>query len=152
VKWIVGVLVALVSLTACAQTSTVEESSAFEELADGRCNSKESGLVQEHILGQISALSKEDWKSAYSYAAPGFRKAVSIDQFTFIIGTQYQMLINNQGVEFGLCDIANKDINQVVSVTSENEIFELTYSLSFDGQALGIESASTILTDAQTTI
>ena len=62
------------------------------------------------------------------------------------------MLINNQGVEFGLCDIANKDINQVVSVTSENEIFELTYSLSFDGQALGIESASTILTDAQTTI
>ena len=145
-KWIVGVLVALVSLTACAQTP------AFEELADGRCNSKESGLVQEHISGQITALSKEDWKSAYSYAAPGFRKAVSIDQFTFIIGTQYQMLINNQGVEFGLCDIANKDINQVVIVTSENEIFELTYSLSFDGQALGIESASTILTDAQTTI
>ncbi len=145
-KWIVGVLVALVSLTACAQTP------AFEELADGRCNSKESGLVQEHTLGQISALSKEDWNSAYTYAAPGFRNAVSIDQFTFIIGTQYQILINNQGVEFGLCDIANKDINQVVSVTSENEIFELTYSLSFDGQALGIESASTILTDAQTTI
>lgn len=145
-KWIVGVLVALVSLTACAQTP------AFEELADGSCNSVEKRLVQEHISGQITALSKEDWKSAYSYAAPGFRKAVSIDQFTFIIGTQYQMLINNQGVEFGLCDIANKDINQVVSVTSENEIFELSYSLSFDGQALGIESASTILTDAQTTI
>ena len=97
-KWIVGVLVALVSLTACAQTSTVEESSAFEELADGSCNSSESRLVEEHISGQITALSKEDWKSAYSFAAPGFQKTVGLDQFIFVITSQYQMLINNQGV------------------------------------------------------
>ena len=151
-KWIVGVLVALVSLTACAQTSTVEESSAFEELADGSCNSEESRLVQEHVSGQITALSKEDWESAYSYAAPGFRETVGLDQFIFVITSQYQMLISNESVKYGACDIVNKEITQLVNVTSENNLFELTYSLSHDGQALGIESATTVLREPQTTI
>jgi hypothetical protein len=141
-KWIVGVLVALVSLTACTQTSTVEESSAFEELADGSCNSEESRLVQEHVSGQITALSQEDWESAYSYAAPGFQETVGLDQFIFVITSQYQMLINNQGVEYGACDIANKEITQEVIVTSENESYKLAYSLSLNNQKLGIESAT----------
>jgi hypothetical protein len=144
-KWIVGVLVALVSLTACAQTSTVEESSAFEELADGSCNSEESRLVQEHVSGQITALSKED-------AAPGFQEIIGLDQFIFVITSQYQMLISNESVKYGACDIVNKEITQLVNVTSENNLFELTYSLSHDGQALGIESATTVLREPQTTI
>ena len=151
-KWIVGVLVALVSLTACAQTSTVEESSAFEELADGSCNSEESRLVQERVSGQITALSKEDWESAYSYAAPGFQEIIGLDQFIFVITSQYQMLISNESVKYGACDIVNKEITQLVNVTSENNLFELTYSLSHDGQALGIESATTVLREPQTTI
>ena len=141
-KWIVGVLVALVSLTACAQTSTVEESAPFEELADGSCNSSESRLVEEHISGQITALSKEDWKSAYSFAAPGFQKTVGLDQFIFVITSQYQMLISNESVKYGACDIANKEITQEVIVTSENESYKLAYSLSLNNQKLGIESAS----------
>jgi hypothetical protein len=141
-KWIVGVLVALVSLTACAQTSTVEESSAFEELVDGSCNSEESRLVQEHVSGQITALSKEDWESAYSYAAPGFQETVGLDQFIFVITSQYQMLISNEGVKYGACAIANKEITQEVIVTSENESYKLAYSLSLNNQKLGIESAS----------
>ena len=141
-KWIVGVLVALVSLTACAQTSTVEESSAFEELADGSCNSEESRLVQEHVSGQITALSQEDWESAYSYAAPGFQETVGLDQFIFVITSQYQMLISNESVKYGACDIANKEITQEVIVTSENESYKLAYSLSLNNQKLGIESAT----------
>ena len=141
-KWIVGVLVALVSLTACAQTSTVEESSAFEELADGSCNSEESRLVQEHVSGQITALSKEDWESAYSYAAPGFQETVGLDQFIFVITSQYQMLISNESVKYGACDIVNKEITQEVIVTSENESYKLAYSLSLNNQKLGIESAT----------
>jgi hypothetical protein len=141
-KWIVGVLVALVSLTACAQTSTVEESSAFEELADGSCNSEESRLVQEHVSGQITALTKEDWESAYSYAAPGFRETVGLDQFIFVITSQYQMLISNESVKYGACDIVNKEITQEVIVTSENESYKLAYSLSLNNQKLGIESAT----------
>ena len=144
-KWIFGLVVALASLTACAQTTTLEESAPFEELADGSCNSAESRLVQEHISGQITALSKEDWESAYSYAAPGFQETVGLDQFIFVITSQYQMLINNQGVEYGACDIANKEITQEVSVISENQSYKLIYSLSVMGQKLGIESASTTI-------
>mgnify|MGYP000111858088 FL=1 len=141
-KWIVGVLVALVSLTACAQTSTVEESAPFEELADGSCNSSESRLVEEHISGQITALSKEDWKSAYSFAAPGFQKTIGLDQFIFVITSQYQMLISNESVKYGACDIVNKEITQEVIVTSENESYKLAYLLSLNNQKLGIESAT----------
>ena len=141
-KLILGLLFALTSLTACAQTSTVEDSAAFEELVDGSCTSGQSRLVQEHISGQITALSEEDWESAYSFAAPGFQETVGLDQFIFVITSQYQMLINNQGVNYGACDIANKEITQEVIVTSENESYKLVYSLSLSNQKLGIESAS----------
>jgi hypothetical protein len=141
-KLLIGLLFALASLTACAQTSTVEESSAFEKLADGSCNTEEKRLVQEHISGQITALSKEDWESAYSFAAPGFRETVGLDQFIFVITSQYQMLISNDGVEYRACDIAKKGITQEVSVTSQNESYKLIYSLSVMSQKLGIESAS----------
>jgi hypothetical protein len=55
-------------------------------------------------------------------------------------------------VEYGSCAIVEKEITQLVNVTSENNLFELTYSLSHDGQALGIESATTVLGEPQTTI
>lgn len=148
-KWIFGLVVALASLTACAQTTTLEESAPFEELADGSCNSAEGRLVQEHISGQIAALAKEDWKSAYSFAAPGFQETFGLDQFIFVITSQYQMLISNQGVDYGACDIADKKITQEVSVISENESYKLIYSLSVVGQKLGIESASVTFSEPQ---
>ena len=139
-KWIFGLVVALASLTACAQTTTLEESAPFEELADGSCNSAESRLVQEHISGQIAALAKEDWKSAYSFAAPGFQENVGLDQFIFVITSQYQMLISNEGVEYGACDIAKEEISQEVTVISGNESYKLIYSLSVMSKKLGIKS------------
>jgi hypothetical protein len=148
-KLLLGLLVALASLTACAQTSTVEESSAFEKLADGSCNTEEKQLVQEHISGQISALSKEDWENAYSYASPGFQETFGLDQFIFVITSQYQMLISNESVEYGACDIAREEITQEVRVTSENELYKLVYSLSIDNQKLGIESASVAFSEPQ---
>lgn len=148
-KWIFGLVVALASFTACAQTTTLEESAPFEELADSSCNSAEGRLVQEHISGQIAALAKEDWKSAYSFAAPGFQETFGLDQFIFVITSQYQMLISNQGVDYGACDIADKKITQEVSVISENESYKLIYSLSVVGQKLGIESASVTFSEPQ---
>jgi hypothetical protein len=148
-KWLFGVVVALASLTACAPAATLEESSAFEELADGGCTSEEKQLVQKHISGQIAALSKEDWKRAYSFAAPGFQETVGLDQFIFVITSQYQMLISYESVEYGACDIAKKGITQEVSVTSENESYKLIYSLSVMSQKLGIESASVTFSEPQ---
>ena len=151
-KGIFGLVVALASLTACAQTTTVEESAPFEVLVDGNCSSTKSRLVQEHISGQITALAKEDWESAYSFAAPGFQESVGLDQFIFVITSQYQMLISNDSVAYGACNIADKEIRQKVSVTSQSEVYELSYSLSVTSEKLGIESASVAISEPQTNI
>jgi hypothetical protein len=52
------------------------------------------------------------------------------------------MLISNESVKYGACDIVNKEITQEVIVTSENESYKLAYSLSLNNQKLGIESAT----------
>ena len=133
-RLIAGCLVALLT-TGCSQKA------AFENLADGPCTSAQAKLIDQHISGQIDALAKKDWKLAFSYASPDFQKNVGIDQFTLIIGTQYLMLVENQGYRFNKCAIAGKAIMQEVEVTSGTEIFNLTYSLSISGSILGVESA-----------
>lgn len=138
-KSLVAALFALIALTGCAQGSPLDD------LADGKCSNQQGQLVQDHISGQIDALSRQDWESAYSYAAPGFQENVGLEQFSLIIASQYQMLIDNQGVAYGACSIADEIFTQSVNVRSESRLFELTYSLSSDGMKLGIESASTTI-------
>ena len=130
-----AICVIAILLSGCSQKA------AFENLADGPCTSAQAKLVNQHISGQIDALAKKDWKLAFSYASPDFQKNVGIDQFTLIIGTQYLMLVENQGYRFNKCAIAGKAIMQEVEVTSGTEIFNLTYSLSVSGSTLGVESA-----------
>lgn len=145
-KALLSVCFALVTLTGCAQTAT------FGEMADGRCSDGQGRLIQEHITGQINAFSGEDWESAYSFASPGFQESVSLEQFIYVIRAQYQMLIINEGVEFGSCTIASESITQEVSVTSRRENFQLKYELSYGDQKLGIESASVTLSDPEINI
>ena len=133
-RWLAACVIA-VALTGCAQKA------AFEELADGRCTSAQSELIDGHISGQIAALAKKDWPLAYSFASKDFQAAVPIDQFTFIIGAQYALLVENQGYEFDDCVIASEIIKQEVSVTSGEQVFNLTYRLSVTDKILGVESA-----------
>ena len=132
-----GIAISVIALllSGCSQKA------AFENLADGPCTSAQAKLVNQHISGQIDALAKKDWELAFSYASPDFQKNVGIEQFTFIIGTQYVMLIENQGYRFNKCAIAGKAIMQEVEVTSGKQISNLTYSLSVSGSTLGVESA-----------
>ena len=51
------------------------------------------------------------------------------------------MLVENQGYEFDACAIASEMIKQEVSVTSGEQVFNLSYRLSVTGNALGVESA-----------
>ena len=132
---IVAICAMALLLSSCSQKA------AFEELADGGCSSEQKKLVEAHISSQIDALAKKDWKLAYSYASPGFRSGVEIDQFTFIIGTQYAMLVDNEGYEFNACTIANEKITQRIAVTSNAEITNLTYILSVEKEVLGVDSA-----------
>jgi hypothetical protein len=142
-KALLAACFALITLTGCTQTVT------FDEMADGKCSDGQGRLVQDHISGQINAFSSEEWESAYSFASPGFQEAVSLEQFIYVIRSQYQMLIDNECVEFGSCTIASESIAQEVSVTSRRENFQLTYDLSYGQGKLGIDSASLTLSEPQ---
>ena len=145
-KALLAACLALVTLTGCTQALT------FGEMADGPCTDNQSRLVQEHIGAQITALSREDWESAYSYASSGFREVVTLDQFILVIGTEYQMLINNEAVEYGSCTVDSETILQDVRVTNREIDFQLKYELSYVEQTLGIESALVALADPLTNI
>jgi hypothetical protein len=141
-----ALFVIAVTLTGCAQKP------AFEELADGPCTSVQSRLIEEHISGQIDALAKKDWEAAYSFASADFQAAVGVEEFAFIIGAQYSMLVENQGYKFDSCAIANSSIKQEVSVTSGDEVFNLIYRLSVVEAKLGVESAEVSKVDTPLTV
>ena len=86
-------------------------------------------------------MAEKDWELAHSFASDNFRANASVDDFTFIIGTQYAMLIDNEGYQFNECDVAGNTITQEVSVTSGEQVFSLRYTLTVSGSALGVESA-----------
>jgi len=54
------------------------------------------------------------------------------------------MLINNQGVTFGKCEIKDTSISQEVTVNSGSEKSKLLYRLTSVDQKLGVESANII--------
>jgi hypothetical protein len=130
-------------LSGCSQKA------AFEELADGVCSSEQAQLVDAHISAQIDAMAQQDWKLAYSFASPEFRSGVDIDQFVFIITTQYGMLVDNQGYEFNARTIADEKITQEVAINTNSEVFNLYYILSVTGGVLGVDSSSSNLSESK---
>jgi hypothetical protein len=67
-------------------------------------------------------------------------------------GAQYAMLVENQGYKFDSCTISNSSIKQEVSVTSGDEVFNLTYRLSVVESKLGVESAAVSTVDTPLTV
>ena len=138
-----AVIVIVLMLSGCAQKA------AFEELSDGVCTRAQGQLVEAHISAQIDAIAKEDWESAYSFASESFRSLVKLDQFIFVIGSQYEMLIENQGYVFGECSIVNSQVTQQVAIKDESGLTNLTYTLSVKELTLGVESVLVGSTDTQ---
>ena len=132
---IIAVFVVALLLVGCSQNS------ALEDLADGKCTSAVADLVDKHISGQIDALADKDWELAHSFASENFQANVSVDDFILIIGTQYGMLIENKGYQFNECTVDGNTIKQEVSVLSGEQEFSLTYNLTVNESALGVESA-----------
>ena len=132
---IIAVCVAAMLLVGSSQKAPLED------LADGKCTGAMADLVNKHISGQIDALAEKNWGLAHSFASDNFQANASVDDFTFIIGTQYAMLIDNEGYQFNECDVAGSTITQEVSVTSGEQVFRLRYTLSVNGSTLGVESA-----------
>jgi hypothetical protein len=115
---------------------------AFEEIKDGLCSQKQKQLIEKHIAGQINALSDQNWKKAYGFAAPSFQEVVPIQRFEEIIQNEYEMIINNDGFKFTACNIAENKFNQVVVLTSKGNEFKLLYRLTFESGRLGVEAAT----------
>jgi len=124
-------------LTGCAGNDL-----AFEEIKDGFCSQKQEQLIEKHIAGQINALSDQNWKKAYGFAAPSFQEVVPIQRFEEIIQNEYEMIINNDGFKFTACNIAENKFNQVVVLTSKGNEFKLLYRLTFESGRLGVEAAT----------
>jgi len=131
-------------LTICAlavMLSGCTQKAEDRNLAAGSCSKAQSESVENHISGQINALSKEDWELAFSFASASFQKNIGLDQFIAIISQGYFMLIENPKYRFEKCDFADQIITQQVIVRSGDEDYFLTYRVSITGSKLGIEAA-----------
>jgi hypothetical protein len=129
---------ALVLLSACST------SSPFKSLTAGACSSEQKQLVDDHISSQISAISKQDWPLAYSFAAKSFQDSIDIKSFEVIITDSYSYLIDNKGITFGECEIKDDRILQEVTVISNEDKSELSYRLSAVDEKLGVEAANLV--------
>jgi len=134
-KKIIAACASVLLLVGCSQKS------ALEDLADGNCTGAVAALVDKHISGQIDALAKKDWELAHSFASVNFQANVSVDDFIAVINAQYGMLIENKGYQFNECTVDGSTITQEVSVLSGEQVFSLTYTLTANDAALGVESA-----------
>ena len=135
-KKLIVIPMVLILLTACST------SSPFKSLTAGPCSSEQKQLVGDHISSQISAISKQDWPLAYSFASKSFQDSVDILSFEVIITGSYPMLINNQGLTFSKCEIKDSSVFQAVTVNSGNQKSELLYRLSAVDEKLGVEAAN----------
>ena len=135
-KKLITTCLALVLLSACST------SSPFKSLTAGSCSGEQKQLVDDHISSQISAISKQDWPLAYSFAAKSFQDSIDLTSFEVIITDSYSFLIDNQGITFGGCEIKEDKIFQEITVNSSNEKIDLSYRLSTVDEKLGVEAAN----------
>ena len=116
----------------------------FGELVEGPCSKSQLTLVSRHVAGQLSAISKQDWKVDYSFAARSFQSAISEAEFAMIIESSYGLLITNKGFAFQECEVFDGQVLQVVLIQDDLREVVYVYQLSYvDGQ-LGIVAASAL--------
>ena len=128
----------LLLLSACST------SVPFKTLTAGVCSGEQKQLVSAHISSQISAISKQDWPLAYSFAAKSFQDSIDLTSFEVIITDSYLFLIDNKGITFGECEIKDDKIFQEVTITSSDDKSELSYRLSAVDEKLGVEAANRV--------
>ena len=134
----------LIYSLAMALLSACSTSAPFKSLMAGVCSDQQKQLVTDHIKSQISAISKQDWPLAYSFASKSFQESIDIKSFEVIIIDSYSILINNDGLTFGGCEIKENKIFQEVTVVSSDDKSELSYRLSAVDEKLGVEAANRV--------
>lgn len=69
------------------------------------CSAGERVAAENVVTSQTDALREGDFERAYSFASPGFRASVPLDDFTGLILVSYQPLLADANLEFGDCVI-----------------------------------------------
>ena len=128
----------MVLLSACST------SAPFQSLMAGDCSDQQKQLVTDHLSSQVSAISKQDWPLAYSFASKSFQESIDVKSFEVIITDSYSFLINNEGLTFGECEIKEDRIFQEVSTISGDTKLMLSYRLSAVDEKLGVEAANRV--------
>ncbi len=126
--------------------------STFGELRDGPCSKSQLTLVSRHVSGQLSAISKRDWKSAYSFAAKSFQASISEAEFAMIIESSYGLLISNKGFAFQECAIFNGEIMQGLVIQDDLQEILYGYQLSYIDNRLGIVGARALAEGKATSV
>jgi hypothetical protein len=103
-----------------------------------RCSKSQQSIVKKHITKQITALANSDWERAYSYSAKSFQSSITVDQFKLIIESGYLFLTENGNLTFGACKNSKNAFNQILTVDSMGDKYELSYNLTLVGKRLGI--------------
>ena len=132
-----AVLVVLIALSS-------QSSITLAQAKEVRCNQSQQSLVKKHITKQITALANSDWQRAYSYSAKSFQSSITVDQFKLIIESGYLFLTENGNLTFGACKNSKNAFNQLLTVDSKGEKYELSYNLTLVGKRLGIVAVSEI--------
>jgi len=128
-KSVLIISLSMVLLSACSTTAP------FKSLMAGPCSDKQKQLVTDHISSQVSAI---------SFASKSFQESIDVKSFEVIITDSYSFLINNEGLNFGECEIKEDRIFQEVSTISGDTKLMLSYRLSAVDEKLGVEAANLV--------
>ena len=140
-----GVLIVLISLS-------LQSSMTPAKAKEVRCDKSQQSSVKKHITKQITALVNSDWERAYSYSAKSFQGSISVEQFKEIIESGYLFLTENGNLTFGACRNSKNAFNQLLTVDSMGEKYELSYNLTLVGKRLGIVAVSGVKPSSEVAI
>ena len=140
-----GVLIVLISLS-------LQSSMTPAQAKEVRCDKSQQSSVRQHITKQITALANSDWERAYTYSAKSFQGSISVEQFKEIIESGYLFLTENGNLTFGACRNSKNAFNQLLTVDSMGEKYELSYNLTLVGKRLGIVAVSGVKPSSEVAI
>jgi hypothetical protein len=94
------------------------------------------------IKGQLRAFNESEPKVAYEYASEQFRAKTSLEQFVYVIRSQYSMLLDLKSYSVINCERNNGYfLYQVKVIDNSNQSYDLQYLLSYTKKKWGVEAA-----------
>lgn len=140
-------MVLVVSLVGCSNTAEVKpvDNSKLESLVQPTptCSKEEFSSGTKLITAQLNALSRSQFKEAYSLASERFRAENTLDVFTSIISSQYAMLLDLKEFRIISCE-KNGELFMFSAdlIANQSKTYKMEYILSLRDNRWGVEAAA----------